>query len=515
MTRAVIYARYSSSSQTEQSIEGQIRVCSEYAKVKGLTIVGEYIDRAISGRTDNRPDFQRLMQDCNKHLFEAVIIYRTDRFARNKYDSAIYKRHLRKCGIELHYAAEHIPEGPEGIILESLMEGLAEYYSAELSQKIRRGIRESALKGKVTGGNIALGYKIGPDKSFVIDEKEAEVVRIIFDMFVRQKTNAEICEYLNSLGLRTSRGNCFTKSSVPRIIQNEKYIGVYKCGDIRIENTVPPIVSKEVFAMAQKENVRRRTSKQAALPRANYLLSGKLFCGHCKKKMTGVSGTGRRGRKFYYYYCPAARYKRGCNKKQVPKNWVEDLVVEETLSHILQPEAIKYIANACYEIQLNDKSGDEEVEFYRRRITENKKALNNTLKAIESGIDTMSLPARLKELELENLQLHDELKAAEARKILLTPEHIKFMLMQYIKESEDEQAYKKEIIDCFVSEVYLYDDRLIIYYNINKNRTDLAQSDLSLLESNRFDQRELASTKNEIPPYFWAVFLYTLLLSVF
>ena len=121
------------------------------------------------------------------------------------------------------------------------------------------------------------------------------------------------------------------------------------------------------------------------------------------------------------------------------------------------------------------------------------------LKAIESGVDTMSLPARLKELELENLQLHDELKAAEARKILLTPEHIKFMLMQYMKESEDEQAYKKEIIDCFVSEVYLYDDRLIIYYNINKNRADLAQSDLSLLESNRFDQRELASTNNAIP----------------
>ena len=145
MKRAVIYARYSSSNQTEQSIEGQVRVCSEYAKAKGLTIVGEYIDRAISGRTDNRPDFQRLMQDSGKHMFEAVIVYRTDRFARNKYDSAIYKRHLRKCNVELHYAAEHIPEGPEGIILESLMEGLAEYYSAELSQKIRRGIRESAL----------------------------------------------------------------------------------------------------------------------------------------------------------------------------------------------------------------------------------------------------------------------------------------------------------------------------------------------------------------------------------
>lgn len=497
MKRAVIYARYSSSNQTEQSIEGQVRVCSEYAKAKGLTIVGEYIDRAISGRTDNRPDFQRLMQDSGKHMFEAVIVYRTDRFARNKYDSAIYKRHLRKCNVELHYAAEHIPEGPEGIILESLMEGLAEYYSAELSQKIRRGIRESALKGKATGGNIALGYKIGPDKSFIVDEKEAEAVRMIFDMFVRQKPNSEICRYLNDLGIKTSRGNPFTKSSIPRIIQNEKYIGVYKCGDIRIEDAVPAIVSKEVFAMAQKENARRRTSKQAALPRAEYLLSGKLFCGHCKKKMTGVSGTGRRGGKFYYYYCPTARSKKGCDKKHVSKDWLEDLVVAETLDHILRPDALKYIANACYEIQLKDKTGDEEVEFFRRRIAENKRALDNTLKAIESGVETMTLPVRLKELEMERLQLHDELKAAEARKVVLTPEHIEFMLMQYAEKGEDEQAYKKEIIECFVSEVYLYDDKLLIYYNINKNHPELAKSDLALLESDGFDQRDDASTKKK------------------
>lgn len=253
--------------------------------------------------------------------------------------------------------------------------------------------------------------------------------------------------------------------------------------------------------MAQKENARRRASKQAALPRADYLLSGKLFCGHCKKKMVGVSGTGRHGGKFYYYYCPNARNKKGCDKKHVAKDWLEDLVVAETLDHILRPETVKYIANACYEIQLKDKSGDEEVEFFRRRIAENKKALNNTLKAIESGVDTMSLPARLKELELESLQLHDELKAAEARKIILTPEHIEFMLMQFAEKGEDEYAYKKEIIECFVSEVYLYDDKLLIYYNINKNHPELAQSDLALLESDGFDQRDLTSTISELVLY--------------
>jgi len=437
MKRAVIYARYSSSNQSEQSIEGQIRVCSDYAKAKGLTIVGEYVDRGISGRTDNRPEFQRLMTDCNKKLFDAIIVYRTDRFARNKYDSAIYKRQVRKANVELHYAAEHIPDGPEGIILESLMEGLAEYYSAELSQKVRRGIHESALKAKSTGGNIALGYKIAADKSFIIDEKEAEAVKIIFDMFVSQKPNAEICAYLNSIGIKTRRGNHFTKNAIPNIIKNEKYIGVYKCGDVRIENAVPSIISKEVFLKAQIENTRRRTSKQAVLPRANYLLSGKLFCGHCKKKMTGVSGTGKQGNKFYYYYCPDARQKKGCSKKHVSKDWLEDLVFTETLKYILTPNAIDYIANKCHEIQFENTEIDNEVKFFRLKIADNKKAIDGILKAIETGVAAETLPARLRELEIERLQLNDELKNAEELSSPVTPDYIKFTLEQYTQKCEN------------------------------------------------------------------------------
>jgi hypothetical protein len=295
--------------------------------------------------------------------------------------------------------------------------------------------------------------------------------------------------------MRTSQGRLFTKSSVPRIIKNEKYIGVYKCKDIRIENVVPAIISKEVFYMAQKENDRRKTSKQSHLPRANYLLSGKLFCGHCKQKMTGVSGTGRLGGKFYYYYCSAARAKKGCDKKQIQKGKLENLVVTETLNHILKPETIKYIAKACYEIQLRDNSQQEETEFLRRKIADNKKALDNTLKAIEMGVETTTLPLRLKELEIERITLTEELKNAEAKILILSPEHIEFLLLQYAKKGEDEYAYRREIIESFVSEVYLYDDRLLIYYNINKNQSALAQSDLSLIEAKGFDLQAASSTK--------------------
>ena len=182
---AVIYARYSAGPrQTEQSIEGQLRVCSDFCKQRGLTVVGTYCDRHISGKTDQRPEFQKLIADAKKKKFEAVVVYKTDRFARNKYDSAIYKRELKQNGIQIFYAAEAIPDGPEGIILESLMEGLAEYYSAELAQKIQRGMTESAMKCKSTGGTRVLGYYTDQDKHFQIDPEGAQIVQIIFDMYI-------------------------------------------------------------------------------------------------------------------------------------------------------------------------------------------------------------------------------------------------------------------------------------------------------------------------------------------
>ncbi len=152
--RLVAYYRYSGGSrQTEQSIEGQRRDCEAYARAHGMTILREYVDRHISGKTDDRPAFQQLVADSAAHTFDAVICWKTDRLARNRYDSAVYKKKLRDNGVEILYAAESNISGAEGIIIEGLMEALAEYYSAELAEKARRGMRESALKGKALGSS--------------------------------------------------------------------------------------------------------------------------------------------------------------------------------------------------------------------------------------------------------------------------------------------------------------------------------------------------------------------------
>ena len=152
---AVIYARYSSDNQREESIEGQIRECTAYAEKNGITVVKHYIDRAFSAKTDNRPEFQQMIKDSGKKLFDVVLVWKFDRFARNRFDSANYKMILKKNGVHLISVMEPIAEGSQGILVETLLEGMAEYYSAELSEKVIRGQTENALKGKCTGARAA------------------------------------------------------------------------------------------------------------------------------------------------------------------------------------------------------------------------------------------------------------------------------------------------------------------------------------------------------------------------
>ena len=173
---AVIYARYSSDNQREESIEGQLRECQALAEANDMVIVDTYIDRALSAKTDNRPDFQRMIKESANGLFELVIVWKLDRFARNRYDSAHYKSVLQKNGVKVISATEKISQNSEGILLESLLEGMAEYYSAELSEKVTRGLTENALKCKYNGGTLPIGYSTDKNQCFVIDPLTAPAV---------------------------------------------------------------------------------------------------------------------------------------------------------------------------------------------------------------------------------------------------------------------------------------------------------------------------------------------------
>ncbi len=229
MKTAVIYARYSSDKQSEQSIEGQLHVCNDYAKRNGITVVDTYIDRAMTGKNDNRAAFQKMLKESARKNWDLVLIYKIDRFGRNKYEIAVNKHTLKMNGTRVISVMENIPDTPEGIILESLLEGMAEYYSAELSQKVKRGMRETRLKGNFTGGQLVYGYKV-VDHKVVVNDDEAEVVRYIYTRFAMGTYVKDIIEELKQKGI-TNRNKPFSRSSIYYLLQNEKYAGIYHCND--------------------------------------------------------------------------------------------------------------------------------------------------------------------------------------------------------------------------------------------------------------------------------------------
>lgn len=471
--RLVAYYRYSGGSgQTEQSIEGQRRDCEAWARAHGLIIAHEYIDRHISGKTDNRAAFQQMMQDSDKHAFDLLICWKTDRLARNRYDSAIYKNRLRKNGVKIMYAAESCIEGPEGIILEGLMESLAEYYSAELSQKLRRGQRESALKCHSLGGYHALGLTTNKNHEFVVDEAQAPTVRYIFDRYVAGDTAAEIVERLNAEGKRTARGRPFNKNSVLRIITNERYTGTYvsKAHGVRVENAFPAIIDRDLFDRAQQQLALNRSGRSASIGRADYILSGKLFCGCCKSAMKGISGNGNGG-KYFYYTCPG-RVEKKCKKHNIEKRFLEDLVVSVTADFILSSGKLEEIADRMVELQKADLARpDPEREMLAAELVENTRKQENILQAIENGTGSAKLSARLTDLESQEAALRGrlmEIDLQRPRELSFTREQLLFMLEQFRREPDEQDiSYKHRILTTFVTSVWVTDDKLLVQFALN------------------------------------------------
>ena len=303
MANVVIYARFSSHNQSEQSIEGQQKECYAYAEKNGLTIIREYIDRALSGTTDKRPEFQQMIEDSAKRQFEYILVYQLDRFARNRYDSAIYKQKLKKYGVRVLSARENFSEDPAGVLLEGMMEVYNEYYSRELSQKITRGMDLNAEKGLSTGGNVALGFCVDKDKHFQIDPDTAPIVQKIFEMYAHGSTMADIIRYMNTLHIETSRGNEFNKNSIRKILTNKRYKGVYTYRGQEFENSIPRIISDTLFDEVQLMMEKNKQAPARSKAKVEYILTTKLFCGHCESMMTGVSGVGKSGKTYNYYAC--------------------------------------------------------------------------------------------------------------------------------------------------------------------------------------------------------------------
>lgn len=475
---AVAYYRYSSHRQGEQSIEGQANAARAWAAGKNCIILKEYADRAVSGRTDDRAEFQLMLKELEKIRPKYLILWKVDRMGRNKEEIAYNKYRCKKAGTKVVYVAEDIPSTPEGVILESILEGMAEYYSIQMAQNIRRGQRNAAEKCQFIGGNRMFGYVSGPDKKYVLDPERAPIVREIFTRYANGESQMDIINWLNEQGIRTLRGTVFTPNSIRTLLKNEKYTGVYifNKGEVRIEGGVPAIIDHETWEKAQAMMRKNQRGPSKRWENADYLLTDKLFCGHCGGPMSGISGTSRSGEKHCYYTC-ANRHRKsggnGCKKKNVRKEWIEDLVLRHTQYIISHDDLLESIADKCYEIYMADKQDTSYVETLKSNLKETQAALNNILKAIEAGIFNDTTKARMDELEAQKRQITDAIQQAQIDASLhLTREQILFSLNRFRNLDCSIEENRKTLIDAFINAVFVYDDKVVITYNFSgDNRT--------------------------------------------
>lgn len=481
---AVVYARYSSHQQTEQSIEGQLSAAKKYADEKGYTIVAEYCDRAKTGRNDNREAFQRMLNDCAKKQFSVIIVWKVDRFGRNRYEIAINKARAKKYGVRVEYVAENIAPGPEGVILESVLEGLAEYYSLQLSQNVSRGKLESAKKHHVIGGFLPYGFRAAPDKSYEIDPDQAAIARQIFERYAGGETISSLLAWLDSAGIRNARGTRFTKTTLPRMLKDERYIGTYSFKDIiHDEDAIPAIVDKKTF---QKVQIMLKSNKRMpshAWDYTDYLLTGKLFCGHCGSMMIGMSGYGRHGTKYGYYACADRRNGGGCEKKNVRQDWIEPLVIAETMKLLYDEELFQQIVDAAWSFYQEQAATDDETKALRAELRAVERGINNLVRAMEAGAVSDALVARLQNLEDQKAELDKSIAQAElAAGPQLTRDHIEFFLLKFREKDPEREEDRKALVETFVNSIYLYDDKMTMTFNYRADGSNQKQVTLSDLD---------------------------------
>ena len=473
---AAVYARYSEGShQTDQSIDGQLAEARQYAASHGMKIIREYCDRRISGRTDDRPEFRRMLHDSAKGEWTALITWKNDRLGRDRYELAMNKHTLRKNGISICYVAEQIPDTPEGVILEGLLESMAEYYSLQLSTNVRRGLRESVKKSKRIGP-LPYGYTAGPDKVITVDPFAASVVKQIFRDYAAGKSMKEICSGLMDSGIRATGGTPWTINKLTALLKNRKYIGEYAIKG-EIIGSIPALVDQETFDKVREMMARNRRAPKKEWSYTDYLLTGKLFCGHCEEPMVGVSGTGRHGGVYHYYDCMGHR-RRKCKKKAVRKEWIEDLVLTQIRLILDDGELLEKIADAAWKLY-ESETDTSYIDGLRAQLAEVEKGIQSILKAVEDGLYHPSMKERMADLTAREDELKETLASARVdEEIPLTRDMILYFLYQLREKVTDDPGDRRFLIDTFVNSIYLWDDKIVLTFNYSGSSRRVALSEL-------------------------------------
>lgn len=496
--RAVIYARYSSHSQREASIEQQVEACKAHAQQLGVNVVDVYEDRAISGKTDRRPSFQRLMRDAEKGRFDVVLAWKSNRIGRNMMQALVNESRLADCGVRVCYAEEDFDDSAAGRFALRSMMNVNQFYSENMAEDITRGLYDNAQKC-IANGRQPLGYKRGADGHVVVDEPAAATVREIFTRVAAHENFADIARDLNTRGIRTATGGSWNKGSFYTMCHNERYLGVYIYGDVRVPGGIPRIISDELFYKVQevcklKKNPQNGRHRPGA---EDYLLTGKLRCGKCGALMSGISGTSRNGELHYYYTCQNHRAGGPCDKKAVRRDVIEPAVAQAIKMYCLTDEMIEWIADhAMAYWEAEDRA--LHIDAMQAELDAAKRSAENLLKAIEAGIITETTRARMIELEEQQDTLESQIREAQALLVHLDREDLVNTLQMFRDGDVHDKDFTRELFRTFLKAVYLYDDdRLKIVFGF----TEVTPEEVEIaLKSEDFSGEMCSFSDRKSPP---------------
>ena len=484
MESAVIYARFSSHGQNEQSIEAQVRICKEFAESKGLKVINVYTDKARTGTNDARPGFQRMIADAKSGAFRYIIVYMFDRFARNRHDSIVYKEMLReKYNVRVISALEPIAEDEGGEFYEMFLEWNAEKYSKRLSKRVKDGLDTSVANGTFCGGTLIYGYKIDlepiPGKSgkfvkrVVINEEEAEILRYAFSQYDMGVSKKDIADALNAKGLRFN-GKPFKGRTFDRYFVNEKYTGEFYFGDRLCTNMYPQIIDKALFdRVKEKLTANKYYAGGEAQAKVPHLLTGKLICGHCKTLMRSDKGTGKKGKAYYYYICRNVKSGK-CNKQRMEKDALEEYVTQSVVDFLSVKTNAEIIAKDT--VAYYDKRTDEQtIKAIQAKIVNARKDVEDLTTAYVKARNDLLRETIEKQMEEYEILLNDlleqEAKLELERGYKLTEQDILNFIDMIIHGDTADKDFQKRIIDNLVKWVYVYDDHKVILLNIHNDST--------------------------------------------
>ncbi len=508
----VIYARYSSHNQREASIEQQVNECQKFAETNNLTITEIYADKAVSGKTDQRLNFQRMMRDAAKKKFQYVVAWKSNRMGRNMLEAMLNDARLRDLGIRCLYTEEDFDDTAAGRFALRNMMNVNQFYSENMAEDVIRGMEDNAQKCLVNGP-LCLGFCKGEDGRYAIDEAGAAIVREIYERVVDREPFVDIYNDLNARGLKTSKGSNWNRSSFRQMLSNERYRGVYIWGETRIEGGVPRIISDALYYRVQEVLKMKRNVQGRHRENGDYLLTGKLFCGHCGSAMIGMSGTSQTGDKHHYYICQKRRLEKSCSKKTVRRDFIEQRVAEAIKENMMRRETIDWLVQG-YEKFIQSHRKDSLLLSYEEELAGVKKSIANIMRAIEQGIITPSTKERLTELEDERRQLEISISVEKVALEDVPKQQIEFWLQSFMEGNTASKSYQEKVISAFVQAVYLYDGEMKIVCNYTgcNTTTEISFADIDNIDKDsaesRFDYALQKFTMEWHSGFAWVLFCF-------